>query len=156
MNENGTPVIRADVCSQAGGEPSHSELVDQQMGSNYARRLGIAAYCFSLTQDVPGVTAGELMGSILAPGDDPNVIVKALDTLERNAWYLHADARGYRFSTEINLNKLIEDATREVSVQKTKQRATQILGEQFKDSTLKVRRAWEDAKSPTAPRMPGS
>ena len=25
-------VIRADVCSQAGGEPSHAELVDQQMG----------------------------------------------------------------------------------------------------------------------------
>lgn len=141
-------VIRADVCSQAGGEPSHAELVDQQMGADYARRLAIAAYLFSLTQDVPGVTAGELIGSILAPGDDPNVIVKALDTLERSAWYLHADARGYRFSTEINLNKLIEDATREVSVQKTKQRATQILGELFKDSALKVRRAWEDAKVP--------
>ena len=118
------------------------------MGADYARRLAIAAYLFSLTQDVPGVTAGELVGSILAPGDDPNVTAKALDTLERSAWYLHADARGYRFSTEINLNKLIEDATREVSTQKTKQRATQILAEQFKDSTLKVRRAWEDAKVP--------
>jgi hypothetical protein len=141
-------VIRADVCSQAGGELSHAELVDQQMGSGYARRLAIAAYLFSLTQDVPGVTAGELIGSIVAPGDDPNVMVKALDTLELSAWFLHADARGYRFSTEINLNKLIEDATREVSVQKTKQRSTQILGEQFKDSTLKVKRAWEDAKIP--------
>ena len=102
------------------------------------------------------MTAGELIGSILAPSDDPNVIVKALDTLERSAWYLHVDARGYRFSTEITLNKLVEDATREVSVQKTKQRATQILAEQFKDSTLKVRRAWEDAKFPTGPRTPGS
>ncbi len=141
-------VIRADVCSRAGGEPSHSELVDRQMGAGYARRLAIATYLFSLTQDVPGVTAGELVGSILAPGDDPNVAVKALDTLERSAWYLHADARGFRFSTEINLNKLIDDATREVSTQKTKQRATQILTEQFKDSTLKIRRAWEDAKVP--------
>ncbi|CAN5841981.1 hypothetical protein BH18ACT13_BH18ACT13_20060 [soil metagenome] len=139
-------VIRADVCSQAGGESSHAELVDKQMGADYARRLAIAAYLFSLTQDVPGVTAGELVGSILAPGDDPNVTTKALDTLERSAWYLHSDARGYRFSTEINLNKLIDDATREVSTQQTKQRATQILAEQFKDSTLKVRRAWEDAK----------
>ncbi len=139
-------VIRADVCSQAGGEPSHAELVDRQMGSGYARRLAIAAYLFSLTQDVPGVTAGDLVGSILSPGDDPNIAVKALDTLEHNAWYLHADARGFRFSTEINLNKLIDDATREVSTQKTKQRATQILAEQYKDSTLKVRRAWEDAK----------
>ena len=88
-------VIRADVCSQPGGELSHSELVDQQMGAGYARRLAIAAYLFSLTQDVPGVTAGELVGSILAPGDDPNVAVKALDTLERSAWYLHADLRGF-------------------------------------------------------------
>ena len=141
-------VIRADVCSPAGGAPSHAELVDQQMGADYARRLAIAAYLFSLTQDVPGVTAGELIGSIFAPGDDPNVLVKALDTLERSAWYLHADARGYRFSTEISLNKMIEDATREFSVQKAKQCATQILAEQFKDSTLKVRRAWEDAKVP--------
>lgn len=141
-------VIRADVCSQAGGEPSHAELVDRQMGSGYARRLAVAAYLYSLTQETPGVTAGELMGSILAPGDDPNVMAKALDTLERSAWYLHADARGYRFSTEINLNKLVEDATREVSVQKTKQRATDILAQQFKDSTLKVKRTWEDAKVP--------
>ncbi len=141
-------VIRVDVCSQPGGEPSHAELVDRQMGSGYARRLAIGAYLFSLTQDVPGVTAGELVGSILAPGDDPNVIAKALDTLERSAWYLHADVRGYRFSTEISLNRLIEEATREISTQKTKQRATQILADQFKDSTLKVKRAWEDAKVP--------
>lgn len=141
-------VIRADVCSQAGGEPSHAEVVDSQMGAGYARRLAIAAYMFSLTQDVPGVTAADLVGSVLAPGDDPNVAVKALDTLERSAWYLHADVRGFRFSTEINLNKLIDDATREVSTQKTKQRSTQILAEQYKDSTLKVRRAWEDAKVP--------
>jgi hypothetical protein len=141
-------VIRADVCSQPGGEASHAEVVDQQMGAGYARRLAIAIYLFSLTQDVPGVTAGELTGSILAPDDDANVAVKALDLLESSAWYLHADARGYRFSTEINLNRRIEEATREVSTQKTKQRATQILGEQFKDSTLKVKRAWEDAKVP--------
>ncbi len=142
------PVIRADIASSGGGEASHAELVDAQMGARYATRLATAAYLYSLTTDVPGVTAGELVGSILAPGDDPVVMQRALENLEASAWYLHVDARGYRFSTELSLNKLVEESIREITTQKTKTRATQILAEQFRDGALKVRRAWEDAKVP--------
>jgi len=142
------PVIRADVASQPGGEPSHAERVDERMGTPFARRLATTAYLWSLTREVPGVPAAELIGSVLAPGDDPNLIAKALDSLEASAWYLHADVRGYRFSTEASLVKLIQEAEREITLPKAKIRATKILTEQYRDSALKVRRAWEDARVP--------
>jgi Protein of unknown function (DUF499) len=142
------PVIRADVASQPGGEPSHAERVDERMGAPFARRLATTTYLWSLTREVPGVPAAELQGSVLAPGDDPNLIAKALDTLEASAWYLHADVRGYRFSTEASLVKLVQEAEREITPPKAKARATKILTEQYRDGALKVRRAWEDARVP--------
>lgn len=141
-------VIRADVASQPGAEPSHAEQVDAAMGAPYARRLATAAYLYSLTRDVPGVPAPQLLGSVLTPGDDPNVIAKALDNLEVSAWYLHTDVRGYRFSVEPSLSKLIQEAESQVTPGKVKQAATDILAGLFRDSALKVRRTWEDSKVP--------
>lgn len=142
------PVIRADIAQQPGGAPSHADEVDARMGTPYARRLATAAYMFSLTRDVPGVSASDLYGAVLSPGDDANLIVKALDGLESSCWYLHADVRGYRFSTEASLVRLVQEAEERIPGSKVRERATKILSEQFKDSALKVRRAWEDAKVP--------
>ncbi|WP_083847075.1 DUF499 domain-containing protein [Rhodococcus sp. P14] len=142
------PVIRADIAQQLGGTPSHADEVDARMGTPYGRRLATAAYLFSLTRDVPGVAASVLYGAVFEPGDDPNLIVKALDSLENTCWYLHSDLRGYRFSTEASLVRLIQETEEKVSGGKVRERATKILSEQYKDSALKVRRAWEDAKVP--------
>lgn len=142
------PVIRADIASQTGGEPAHADEVDQHTGHTYARRLATSIYLYSLTRDVPGVPSTELFGAVLAPGDDSNLMQRSLDGLEATCWYLHADIRGLRFSTEPSLVKIIKEAEAEVSVTKARTRATKILAEQFKDGTLKVRRAWEDAKVP--------
>ncbi|MGH9157993.1 MAG: DUF499 domain-containing protein, partial [Acidimicrobiales bacterium] len=142
------PVIRADIASPPGAEPSHAEAVDARMGTSAARRLATTAYLWSLTRDVPGVPASTLLGGVLTPGDDPNVLAKALDNLEANAWYLHCDARGYRFSVEPSLAKLVQEAESRISGGRAKQAATDILAGLFRDSALKVRRSWEDAKVP--------
>ncbi len=142
------PVIRADIASGLAGSLAHAEQVDARLGAPYARRLATAAYLYSLTRGVPGVPAGELFGAVLMPGDDANLIARALDGLEAECWYLHADVRGYRFSTEASLVKLIQEAEREVSATRARAKATAILAEQFRDGALKVRRAWEDAKVP--------
>jgi len=144
------PVIRADVAGQLGGEPSHADEVDQRMGSGrpYAKWLATTAYLWSLTRDVPGVPAGTLVGDVLAPGDDPNVIDKTLKNLEQTAWYLSVDVHGYRFSTEASLPKLVEEAQRNILPGRVREAATDILTKQFKDSALTVRRTWEDAKVP--------
>lgn len=142
------PVIRADIARQAGGEKSHAEQVDERIGSDLASRLATTVYLYSLTRDVPGAPAAELYGAVLSPGVDVNLLQKALDGLESSCWYLHADVRGYRFSTEASLVKLIQEAEGEISIPKARTRATKILSEQFKEGVLKVRRAWEDAKVP--------
>ncbi|MFC6127915.1 DUF499 domain-containing protein [Mycolicibacterium llatzerense] len=141
------PVIRADIATQ-GGERSHADAIDQHMGNHYARRLATGIYLYSLTRDVPGVPASELYGATLSPGDDPNLIQRSLDALESACWYLHADIRGFRFSTEASLVKLIQEAETEISITKARTEATSILAQRFKDAALKVKRAWEDAKVP--------
>jgi len=142
------PVIRADIASQPGGEPSHAEAVDTRMGTTAAKRLAATAYLWSLTRDMPGVPASTLIGGVLTPADDPNVLAKALDSLESSAWYLHCDARGYRFSVEPSLAKLVQEAESQIGGGRAKQAATDVLAGLFRDSALKVRRSWEDAKVP--------
>lgn len=144
------PVIRRDVASGAGGEPSLAEQIDSEMGATYARKLATTIYLWSLTRDTPGVSVSSLLGSVLAPGDDPNLMAKALDRLSATCWYLHPDAtHGYRFSTEANLNRLLAEAMNRVTVAKVKNRATDIAAKKFKDgSGLKVRLNWLDGAVP--------
>lgn len=136
------PVVRADIASQSKGEPSNAEKVDARMGQGYGRRLATTTYLYSLTAEVPGTAASELISATLQPGDDPAILSKALDLLEQSCWYLHTDTRGLRFSTEASLVKLIQDEAQRLPMGKVKERAQAILEELFKDSALKVRRTW--------------
>jgi hypothetical protein len=142
------PVIRADIASRPPAEPSHAQRADERMGGRYASHLATAIYLFSLTRGLPGVRASEVFSAVLTPGDDANLLQKALDELQKSCWYLHADIRGFRFTTEASLVMLVQEAERATSLSKVRAAATQILGDQFKDGPLKVRRAWEDAKVP--------
>jgi hypothetical protein len=142
------PVIRTDVASQRAGEASHAEAIDERLGHSYARRLATAVYLYSLTREIPGASTAELTQAVLAPGDDPNLIAKSLGVLEEECWYLQVDARGYRFSTEASLPRLVHEAEVEISTNRARAEATSILTSLFKDSALKVRRVWENAKVP--------
>ena len=111
------PVIRRDVASGAGGEPSLAEQIDADMGTTYARKLATTIYFWSLTRDTPGVSVSSLLGSVLAPGDDSNLMAKALDRLTATCWYLHPDStHGFRFSTEANLNRLLAEAMNRATI----------------------------------------
>lgn len=140
--------VRADIASQEGGEPSRAELIDAELGAPFARRLATTAFVGSLTNDVPGLPAQDLVTAALAPGDDVNVMARALELLEQRCWYLHVDHRGYRFSTEKSLVKVIQDAQARIPVGRVRAEATAILGRIHRDAALKVRRAWEDSKVP--------
>ncbi len=144
---NFEPVVRADVAG-AMASPSHADEVDKKLGKPFARRLATTAYLWSLTEQVPGVASPELLGSVLAPGDDHNVIARSLDQLEQACWYLHADDRGWRFSTEASLVKLVQEAQAQIATGRVRDAATDILGRQFKEAALKVRRSWEDGRVP--------
>lgn len=142
------PVIRVDVTAQAGAPRAHAEDVDARLGGDHARRLATAIYLYSLTREAPGVGNAEAFGAVLTPGDDGNVLQRALDGLVSACWYLHADMRGLRFSTEASLVKLIQEAEHEISVTRTRAAATDILTDAYRDAALKVRRTWLDSKVP--------
>jgi hypothetical protein len=141
-------VIRSDVASGSKASPAHAEEVDARLGIPYAGRLARTVYLYSLTEGTPGVSAPELLAATLSPGDDHNVCTRALDSLESSCWYLHVDDRGYRFSTEASLVKLILDAQGRIPLSKVRAEATDILARQFRDAALRVRRSWEDARVP--------
>jgi hypothetical protein len=140
------PVVRADIAGQERGERSHAEELDERLGSPFGRRLATTAYLYSLTSEVPGIPAPDLLGAVLAPGDDHNVIARSLDGLEQSCWYLHVDERGYRFSAEASLVMLLQDAQSRIPVGKVRTEATAILSRQFRDAAFKVRRIWEDSR----------
>lgn len=142
------PVVRADIAGQERGERSHAEELDERLGSSFGRRLATTAYLYSLTSEVPGIPAPDLLGAVLAPGDDHNLIARSLDGLEQSCWYLHVDERGYRFSTEASLVMLLQDAQSRIPVGKVRTEATAILSRQFRDAAFKIRRIWEDSRVP--------
>ena len=142
------PVVRADIAGQEGGEMSHAEELDERLGAPFGRRLATTAYLYSLTIEVPGIPAPDLMGAVLTPGDDHNLIARCLDGLEQSCWYLHVDERGYRFSTEASLVMLLQDAQSRIPLGKVRTEATGILARQFRDAAFKVRRTWEDSRVP--------
>ena len=142
------PVVRADIAGQEGGEMSHAEELDERLGAPFGRRLATTVYLYSLTNEAPGISAPDLTGAVLAPGDDHNLIARSLDELERTCWYLHVDQRGYRFSTEASLVMLLQDAQGRIPLGKVRNEATVILARQFRDAAFKVRRTWEDSRVP--------
>jgi hypothetical protein len=142
------PVVRADIAGQERGERAHAEELDDRLGAPFGRRLATTAYLYSLTNEVPGIAAPDLIGAVVAPTDDHNLIARALDGLEQTCWYLHVDERGYRFSTEASLVMLLQDAQSRIPVGKVRTEATSILARQFRDAALKVRRTWEDSRVP--------
>lgn len=142
------PVIRADIAGQEQGERSHAEDLDERLGSSFGRRLATTIYLYSLTSEVPGIPAPDLLGAVLAPADDHNLIARSLDGLEQSCWYLHVDERGYRISTEASLVMLLQDAQSRIPVGKVRTEATAILSRQFRDAAFKIRRIWEDSRVP--------
>lgn len=142
------PVVRVDIASGNRKQRAHAAEVDHRLGSLFGTKLATTAYLWSLTEHVPGIATPDLLGSVLAPGDDHNVLAKSLQQLEQACWYLHADDRGWRFSTEASLVKLVQDAQSRIPLGKVRQEATDILGRQFKDAALRVRRSWEDVRVP--------
>lgn len=142
------PVIRADIRSAGGGQPSNAELIAEEMQSDAPVRLATTVYLHSLTNETPGVPAGEVLSAALTPNDDPGLLSKALSRLDGHCWYLHTDEGGYRFSTEWSLAKRVQDMESRIPRSKVSQEATSIYRDQFRDTALKVKRTWEDLHIP--------
>src|SRR5690606_6549794 len=114
-------VIEADI-SGGHGATSHCQEIDRRFVEvgrpPYAQRTATSILLHSLTQGVAtGVDPAELLLSVLQPGDDPQLVRRAIDLMlgeEKGepgtaCWYLHWDGHRYRFSTEPSLEKIVQE-----------------------------------------------
>jgi hypothetical protein len=147
------PVIEADIASALSGAPAHAEIIDVVRGDHYAQRIATTIYYWSLTRDIPGVLENQLLGSVLAPGDDLPKCTRAFEELtsanDRGAWYLSHDPRGgYRFSTEASPNRVLQEIRDAIQPTAVAAKSTDILDALFRDSSLKVKKHWQGASVP--------
>jgi len=115
-------VIEADIVSPKKGAEAKCQAVDRRFldagKPEFARRTAINIFLHSLTQGIAtGADPSELLAAVLQPGDDPQLMRKALAILLGEekpepgtaCWFLHWDGQRYRFKTEPSLEKIIED-----------------------------------------------
>ena len=81
----------------------------------FATRAATAVFLHSLEMRT-GVGAGrsEYVVGTLRTGEDPEVLDEALTDAERICWHLTYDGTRWRFHTEPNVNKIVEDGKRDV------------------------------------------
>ncbi|MDE0675360.1 MAG: DUF499 domain-containing protein, partial [bacterium] len=105
-------VIEADIANPMAGAKAHAALVDDsqvQAGKPaYAGRMATAVFLHSLTQGVAsGVNPAQAKLAVYTPGDDLGLVERQTEALLEQAFYFHADAIRYRFSTEPSLAAVI-------------------------------------------------
>ena len=101
------------IASDITGENAKSERIDREMGSEYAQfgvAGGLARAIFFASfsgSEKRGVGIQRLRLSALQPEIPPAIIGDAMQRLEDELWYLHAERGTYWFSNQPNLNRVI-------------------------------------------------
>lgn len=102
-------VLAADV---AGGS-SHAGEIDRSRFAGvhpYATRAATTVFLHSLEQTAAtGATLVDVWRGTLLPGDDPDLVEEALRLIDQSAWHFSYDGSRYRFQTEPNPRKIVED-----------------------------------------------
>ncbi len=105
-------VIEADIVNPMAGAKAHAALVDEDLIASgkpaYATRIATTVFLHSLTQGVAsGISPMRTKLAAFTPGDDLRLVERQTEKLLDRAFYFHADATRYRFSTEPSLAAVI-------------------------------------------------
>jgi len=102
-------VIEADVA----GPGSHAADVDKARFTGttpYTTRAATTVFVHSLEQTPSrGATSVDVLRGTVAPGHEPDFVEEALAQLDLSAWHLDYDGVRWRFDTEPNPRKIVED-----------------------------------------------
>jgi hypothetical protein len=104
-------VIEADIISFQPGSQAHAQAIDEMMGGGPAAKyVATTVFIHSLTQGTAsGVDPSDLILATIRPGDDPALVLRAVNQLVEKGWFIEYDGRRYRFKTEPSINKIITD-----------------------------------------------
>ncbi|WP_044888613.1 DUF499 domain-containing protein [Frankia torreyi] len=117
------------------GPDSHCGQVDQTRFHGrpaYATRVARTVFLHSLELKA-GVGAGpaEYVLGTLRPGEDPEILDEALREAERVCWHLTYDGTRWRFHTEPNVNKIVEDGKRDIPNTRTTEETKELVRKAF-------------------------
>ena len=114
----------------------------------------IMLYSFGGRQDGDerGVNELELLSAVAAPGLDRMILKTALDDLRAELLYLHHTGRRYRFETQPNLNKAIDDESKKFSLDEVRGRVRRTLDAALSGAAGAV--IWPDANIRVPDRLP--
>ena len=107
-------VAKVDFASPS----SHSAMVDERRFAGrapYATRTCRTVFTHSLEMlTTAGAGRNDYLVGTLRVGDEPEVLGEALADVEKIAWHLDYDGTRWRFSTEPQPNKIIDDEAKNV------------------------------------------
>jgi hypothetical protein len=126
-------VARVDLA----GPASHCAQVDSSRfhgRAPFAARTARTVFLHSLELK-SGVGAGpaEFVLGTLRPGESPEILEEALTEAERVCWHLTYDGARWRFHTEPNVNKIVEDGKRDIPNTRTTAETKDLVRKVFSD-----------------------
>jgi hypothetical protein len=125
------PVLAADVA----GPASHAGDIDRTRfagATPFASRAAAAVFLHSLEHTAAtGATLVDVYRGTLTPGDDPDLVEEALRLLDLAAWHFSYDGSRYRFQTEPNPRKIVEDEKAGVALSTVREELDHRIGVMF-------------------------
>lgn len=117
------------------GEDAHCSAVDSKRFAGkppFATRAATTVFLHSLEMRT-GVGAGrsEYLLGTLRVGEDPEILDEALTEAERVCWHLTYDGARWRFHTEPNVNKIVEDGKRDVPNTRVTEETKALIAKSF-------------------------
>lgn len=114
----GRPDFEGIAQADLAGSDSHAAAVDATRFAGrrpYATRACRTVFTHSLEQKAGvGASRNDYLLGTLRADDDPTFVDEALAEAEKVCWHLAYDGMRWRFHTEPNVNKIIEDEKRNV------------------------------------------
>lgn len=115
----GRPDFEGIAAADLAGPDSHAAAVDRTrfVGRRpYATRACRTVFTHSLEQKAGvGASRNDYLLGTLRAYDDPTFVDEALAEAEKVCWHLAYDGMRWRFHTEPNINKIIEDEKRNIA-----------------------------------------
>jgi len=114
----GKPEFEQVAEADFAGADSHSAQVDRERFADqtpYATRACRTVFAHSLeSTTTTGAGVTDVHVGTLQVGDDPDVVITALNEVEKTAWHLAYDGARYRFQVEPNARKIIAEEKKNI------------------------------------------
>lgn len=93
-------------------QSAHAQIIDISNGNSYAKQVGTLLLTASLStavNSVKGLSESEIVEYLIDPNNQPSGFKKALQELDKTAWYLHQTQESrYYFDHQENLTKKLQ------------------------------------------------